>query len=403
MKNIKTIILFFAILFSIKLYSQKKVDADKFYSFTNNYALVTKGNDLRFIDKLGNIIPEMRVNQSIQYITSTDYGMQGNNIYITKEQTGSGIKNTKGEFLFEPFYNIQSFYGYFILKPNSNSKNENFIIINKNGKIIFDEKYTLDKEVYPINDEIFAIRYQKNNNSYIANNYGYSEIKNIKTGKVTERAFSSILPEVNGLIKAYKYNEKEGAGKWGFLDTDFKTVIDFIYTNKPGDLYDNRILVKSKDRKYGFIDKSGRLIIEAKFLEAKHFVNGYAMVKLHNKKYSKESRKYNYGYRVIDVNGRIIRDLEDAVPATSHSLKNINAIENEGIVRIKINQKKGFPINYILGIESGEIIETKYRRIYRFNSGLALVEFIDKNKKMTYGYINKKGDLKIVKEVKNKF
>ena len=55
----------------------------------------------------------MKVNQSIQYITSTDYGMQGNNIYITNEQSGSGIKNTKGEFLFEPFYNIESFYGYF--------------------------------------------------------------------------------------------------------------------------------------------------------------------------------------------------------------------------------------------------------------------------------------------------
>ncbi|MDD7914098.1 WG repeat-containing protein [Polaribacter ponticola] len=284
----------------------------------------------------------MKVNQSVQYITSTDYGMQGNNIYITKEQSGSGIKNTKGEFLFEPFYNIESFHGYFILNPNLNSKKDDFIIINKNGKIIYKEKNTSKKQVFPINDEIFAIRYQKNNNSYVANNYGYSEIKNIKTGKVTERVFSSVLPEVNGLIKAYRYNEKEGAGKWGFLDENFKTAIGFIYTNKPGDLYDNRILVKSKDRKYGFIDKRGRLIIEAKFLEAKHFVNGYAMVKLHKKKYSKESKKYNYGYRVIDVNGRIIRDLEDAVPATFHSLKSINAIENEGVVRIKINQKKGF-------------------------------------------------------------
>ena len=43
MENIKTIILFLAIVFSIKLSSQKKVDADKFYSFTNNYALVKKG------------------------------------------------------------------------------------------------------------------------------------------------------------------------------------------------------------------------------------------------------------------------------------------------------------------------------------------------------------------------
>ena len=401
MKKIRILLLI--VMCSLSQYSQKKVNADKFYSFTNNYALVKKGNDLRFTDKLGNVIPEMKVNQSIQYITSTDYGMQGNNIYITNEQSGSGIKNTKGEFLFEPFYNIESFYGYFILKPNSNSQKENFIIINKNGKIIYEEKYTLKKEVYPISNEVFAVRYQKSINSYIANNYGYSEIRNIKTGKVTERVYSSVLPEINGLIKSYRYNEKEGTVKWGFLDTDFKTVIDFIYTNKPGDLIDNRILVKSKDRKYGFVDKSGKLIIEANFLEAKHFVSGYAMVKLHKKRYIKELKKYNYGYRVIDVNGEIIRDLEDAVPATLHSLKYINAIENEGIVRIKVNQEKGFPINYILDIKTGEIIETNYRRIYRFNSGLALVEFMNEDKKMTYGYINKKGELKIVKEVKNKF
>jgi hypothetical protein len=401
MKEIKILLLL--VMCSSSQYSQKKVDADKFYNFTNNYALVKKGNDLRFIDTLGNVIPEMKVKQNIQYIFSTDYGMQGNNIYITKEGGSSGIKNIKGEFIFEPFYNIESFYGYFILKPNLNSKKDDFIIINKNGKIIYKEKNTSKKQVFPINDEIFATRYLKNNYYPGINNYGYSEIRNIKTGKVTERVYSSILPEINGLIKSYRYNEKEGAGKWGFLDENFKTAIDFIYTNKPGDLIDNRILVKSKDRKYGFVDKNGKLIIEAKFLEAKHFVNGYAMVKLHKKKYSKESKKYNYGYRVIDVNGRIIRDLEDAVPATLHSLKNINAIENEGVVRIKINQKKGFPINYILDIKSGEIIETKYRRIYRFNSGLALVEFIDENKKMSYGYINKKGELKIVKEVRNKF
>ena len=54
MKKIK--ILMLVVLCYVNIYSQEKVDADNFYSFTNNYALVKKGNDLRFIDKLGNII-----------------------------------------------------------------------------------------------------------------------------------------------------------------------------------------------------------------------------------------------------------------------------------------------------------------------------------------------------------
>lgn len=398
MKKTLTLLLL-SLIITMNVYSQKKVNADRFYNFTKNYALVKKGMELRFIDTLGSIIPEMEVEQKIEDILSTDYGIQGDGLYISGEPNHQGIKNIKGEYIFKPIFNIKKYHNFFILNPSFNAKKKDFIITNLNGEIIYKETYTIKKQVFPVNDKIFAIRYLKNS---ITNKYSYSEIKNIKTGETTEKIFTNVFPEVNGLIKVYRYNEEEGANKWGFIDTKFKTVIDFVYSNEPGDLIDNRILVKSRDNKFGFIGATGEIIIEPKFLEAKHFVNGYALVKVHKRKFLVLEKTYNYGYRVIDQNGKIVLDLKNLEPVTSLYYKKSNPIESNGIIRVKIKNKFSY-IQALLDIKSGKIIKTKFNKIHKFNSGLALVEFKDQNKKNTFGYINKKGKLILVKGLVSKF
>ena len=399
MKRKHTFPLLLIAAFSINTYSQKEVDADKFYSFTKNYALVKKGNDVRFIDTLGNIISKMKVEQNISSIFSTDYGIQGNGLYITGKANYQGIKNTKGEFLFNPEFNIKKYHNYFILKPNLEFKKNELIIIDENGKIIYKDKFNAGQEILPVSNKLIAIKEKYNSLSNNSNNL--FAIKNLKTGKTTEKVFSIVYPEVNGLIKAYKYTEKEGAAKWGFINTKFKTIIDFIYSKEPGDLIENRILVRSKGNKYGFIDGNGKLIIEPTYIEAKHFVNGYSLVKVHKRKYLAD-RSYNYGYRVIDINGKVIRDLKDLIPSAKFYFKQINPIENNGIIRVKIKNKLSY-IQGLLDINSGMLTKTTYREIYRFNSGFAVVKFRSKNKKITFGYINKKGELLLVKASLNKF
>lgn len=399
MKRKHTIVILLALICSISMYSQKEVNADEFYSFTKNYALVKKGNDLRFIDTLGNIIPKMKVDQNISSIFSTDYGIQGNGLYFTGKINHQGIKNTKGEFLFNPEFNIKKYHNYFILKPNLESKKKELIIINENGKIIYKDKFNTGQEILPVSNELIAIKEKYNPLSNNSNNL--FAIKNLKTGKTTEKVFSIVYPEVNGLIKAYKYTEKEGAAKWGFINTKLKTVIDFIYSKEPGNLIENRILVKSKGNKYGFIDSAGKLIIEPTYIEAKHFVNGNSLIRIHKRKYLAD-RSYNYGYRVIDVNGKVVKDLKDLIPSAKFYFKQINPIENNGIIRVKIKNKLSY-IQGLLDINSGMLTKTTYSEIYRFNSGLAVVKFRGKNKKITFGYINKKGELLLVKASLNKF
>lgn len=372
MKKRKFTIVLLVLIFSNSIYSQKEISADKFYNFTNNYALVEKGDLLRFIDTLGNEVPEMKVNQSISIIYPKDYGVQGNDIYITRESGMSGIKNTNGKYIFEPKYNIELYHDFFILKTSLSSKDKirKLIIIDQNGKILYKESIPLydDKKVLPINHELIAVNDTRSGKNKLF------EIKNINSGITTGKIYNKVSPEINGLIKVKKYIQKEGATKWGFINTKFETIIDFIFTKEPGNLTEDRILVKSKDNKFGFIDGTGELIIEPKYLEAYNFVNGKAFVKIHSKKFLK-NKEINNGYRIINLNGKIIKDLGSLIP--SKFRKRLNPIENNEIIRVK-RQDEGYSYTqYLLNINTGELIKTKYNMVYSFNSGFALVKFKD--------------------------
>lgn len=395
-RNFSITILLFIISFNT--YSQKEISADKLYNFTNNYAIVEKGDQLQFIDTLGNINPKMKVYQIINSIFSNDYGVQGNDIYITRESGMSGVKNISGKYIFEPNYDIEVYHDFFILKTSHKSKNKTrkLIVIDKNGKIIYKETIPLFdyKKVLPLSTELIAFSDTRSGRNNLF------EIKNINTNATTGKVFTKVNHQVNGLIKVRKYNEKEGAYKWGFINLKFETIIDFIFSKEPGNLIENRILVKSKDKKFGYIHDKGKLIIEPKYIEAYNFVNGKALVKVHHQK-RLPNKKINNGYRFIDLEGKIIKDFESLIP--SKFSKKLNPIESNGIVRVKIRDNGYLYTQCLLNIETGELIKTKYDIIYSFNSGFAVVRFKDEYKKRRTGYINKKGELVLVKALESKF
>ena len=65
--------------------------------------------------------------------------------------------------------------------------------------------------------------------------------------------------------------------KWGFIDTNGKTVIDPMFTNKPDDFHEGLAAVKKKNGKYVFIDKTGT-VVSPEFGYATRFLGGYAVV-----------------------------------------------------------------------------------------------------------------------------
>ena len=98
-------------------------------------------------------------------------------------------------------------------------------------------------------------------------------------------------------------------GKKGWSAIDFNENILFevynIITHEPSPdfLIENRIRIVGKNKKIGFANECGKIIIKPKFDFATSFNNGYAIV---GEKCSDSSVKCNrYGY--IDKNGKIIK------------------------------------------------------------------------------------------------
>lgn len=69
---------------------------------------------------------------------------------------------------------------------------------------------------------------------------------------------------------------------WGFVDKSGKQVINAQF-DAVGDFHDGKCVVKNKDGKWGYIDKSGKIIINYQFDSASTFKNGKAIVKLDDK------------------------------------------------------------------------------------------------------------------------
>lgn len=321
--------------------------------------------------------------------------MQGNGLYIHEESEVSGIKNIKGEYLFQSKYNIETYYNYFILKTSAKFKNRKIIIIDKDGKSIYSEALKSSRNIFPVNNYLIAEEDKKSGRNT------FFRLRNLKTKETSERIYSKVYNEVNGLIKVRKYIKKDGEFKWGFINTNFETVIDFIYSNEPGGFIENRILVKSKNKKFGFIDEKGKLVIEPTYIKAFDFVNSKALVRIHRKKYL-ANKKVNYGYRIIDANGKIIQDLENMKLSNNYSKE--NPIEENGTIRVNI--KNGSYISstqYLFNINTEKISKNSYDNIEQFNSGFAVVEFKDEDKKKRVGYINKEGKLIFIKALLNKF
>ena len=67
------------------------------------------------------------------------------------------------------------------------------------------------------------------------------------------------------------------ASKYGFIDKSGKVVIEPQFDD--ADLFSEGLVLVEKDGKWGFIDKSGKVVIEPQFDDAEPFSEGLAKVR----------------------------------------------------------------------------------------------------------------------------
>jgi len=159
----------------------------------------------------------------------------------------------------------------------------------------------------------------------------------------------------------YPINDKNGGG---YIDKTGKIIIEQKY-NFTFRFIKNYAIVQAKNYKYGIINKKGNTVIDFKYENLNKLNEDFVIYK--------ENEKYGY----IDIKNNIQSGAE---------FENLRMFK-EGLAAAKKDGKWGF-IN-----KKGEfIIEPKYYNVSNFSEGLAAISY---SKYQTSGYIDKKGNVKL--------
>ena len=156
-----------------------------------------------------------------------------------------------------------------------------FKFYKNDKKVCIIDASTKDIYEYPLFDDIEFDR----ENVFIANKNSSFFYVDKAGNKLSDKTYESIYYLKDG-FSAVRLN-----GLWGFIDENFKQVIDFKFYDVHS-FYENHAAVMDKDNKWGFIDTAGNVTIDFQYDEAENFSEDLAAVKQGDK----------WGY--IDKNGK---------------------------------------------------------------------------------------------------
>jgi len=342
--------------------------------FAEDLALYKSKNKFGYIDRRGNIVVDPK------YDTATIFS--SGHAFVSIDGL-AGYINTKGEFIFNPQF-------------------ENAYLFDENGIALVElghEKGFIDK------DENWKIKLKPNQNCSIVSEFhdGMSLINNKgidnfgfinKNGElVYEQEEGDKIPRhfSEGLAQIEKN------GKWGYIDKTGKVVIkpQFEYAAQ---FSEGLAKIKTKEG-WSYIDNTGSVIIEPKFKSASEFSEWLAWVYANNINgggYINKSGEFIIGLQIKDPN--ILSAINDPIKAQKRC-KNYKDRDNcikernftsgrdfsEGLAAVCYHGKCGY-IN-----RSGEkAIDFKFSRALSFSEGLARVTTDEK-----WGYIDKTGEIVI--------
>ena len=406
----------------------------------SGFAVIKRDNKYGYIDKEGNIIKDFEYSYASDFNNNIAIA-EKNGKYITLYSNGTEIKeydfiiknfkvnknlfledleviekdnkegyiNKNMEIIINPKYDFASeFHEGLAIVENNN----NFYIVDKTGKELFDlQKVSVDTNDY-FSDDLLVVKYN-NKCAYINKSFKfvsniYDEASTLKNGMglVNKNGKYGFIDKSGKLVINLIYDEATDFAddvvivkkneKYGIINKQGQEVVGFEYdkiirnlsndkifsVTKDGENYyidknetryddckvsdDNWISI-SNNGKYGYIDKNLNLKINYQFELAENFYDGISVV-VENEKYA-----------CLDKNGRMVY-----INANVQEMKN----HSEGLIGVKINGKWGFA-----DVKTGNIvINPEYDDVQEFHEDRAVV--IKNNKQ---AYIDKNGNIVIGK------
>ena len=174
---------------------------------------------------------------------------------------------------------------------------------------------------------------------------------------------------VNPFCEDMSLGQMAEGSNWGFRDPSGKLAIAPIYENVY-DFSNGAAIFVNSDGKYGAIDKSGKIIVQAQWDELADFSCELALYR------TGKADDYKYGF--IDKTGKI------AIDASFPTWDMVWSF-SENLAPFSSGTKKGF-----IDKKGNVAIQPLYDWVGNFSEGLARVELNDK-----WGYIDTKGNMKI--------
>ncbi|MDR7077114.1 hypothetical protein J2Y03_002137 [Neobacillus niacini] len=221
------------------------------------------------------------INEKGTYVLPPKYEMardfQENGLAIVQLNNLTGIINSDSYFIVNPKYDT--------ISPFSEGRatvidSEGFKIIDESGKVITPKAYSI------ISDYQEGRAVAANTNEQGEYLYGYL---NRRGNEVIALSYESANNFING-----KALVKMKAGSFALIDLTGKVLKSYPY--EMVDDYGEGMLAfrKSNEGKWGYMDESGKVMIEPKFTGTQSFIEGKAIVNVDN----------NYG--LIDTQGNYI-------------------------------------------------------------------------------------------------
>lgn len=236
--------------------------------------------------------------------------------------------------------------------------NKQWVYINRNGKIVIklDPKFG-DASQF---SDGRAIVWQQWKLSVIDEN-----------GQILKTTpFYNIHPFSDGLAA---FTTKEN-GKWGFMDTKGRVVIEPQFEDYPNSFSEGLAKV-NKAGQWSFIDKTGKVVIQNNS-HARPFSEGLAAQVKDNCNFYKQEKCYGF----IDRSGRFVIEPQFTWAGSF----------SERLAAIQINGALGY-----IDKENKMVIKPQFQGGSDFHEGLAAVACVGSRSQCKFGYINQKGQIVI--------
>ena len=296
-----------------------------------------------------------------------------NYLFLVCENGQFGYINQNGKMIIKPNYNRAEDFSEGLAAVYDSG---GYGFIDAKGKVVI--PFQFSRVLGPFQGGIAPIITQDGKKAYVN-----------RKGNIFAQGISNIShhPDSDGLLKY----EKEK--KLGFIDTNGNVVIKPQFDDV-SEFSEGLAAVKLKN-KWGFINKSGELVIECKYEEVNDFKEGLAPIKL--------SDQWGFidktGKTVIKAQYHHASCFSDGLACVTEKSKTNGYIDKKGNLVIDCKYGLGMPFKEGLAQVRGNgkggivdkngktIVKLEYDRIEPFSEGLAVVQ-----KGTKFGYIDKDGN-----------